>query len=75
MIRTVGTRCFAATAMPPISPPPPTGTTTMSGSGIAARSSSAIVPCPAMINGSSNAGTSVAPVCFAIACVCAKAAA
>ena len=57
-----GRACFTATAMPAMRPPPPTGTTSTSRSGRAASISSATVPWPAMIAGSSNAGTSVAPV-------------
>ena len=40
-------------AMPEISPPPPTGTTTTSRSGRSSIISSPVVPCPAMISGSS----------------------
>ena len=53
MISMPGLIALAATAMPEISPPPPIGTISTSRSGTAASISSATVPWPAMIRGSS----------------------
>ena len=49
--RIPGRRCLAAMEQPDISPPPPMGATNASRSGTSSRSSSAVVPCPAMIQG------------------------
>ena len=50
---------------PAISPPPPTGTTSVPRSrpwvASCSTTSRARLPCPAMVRGSSNAGTGVAP--------------
>ena len=61
MISIPGLIAFAAVAIPEISPPPPIGTTSMSRSGASASSSSAIVPCPAIMAGSSNGGMKTKP--------------
>ncbi len=63
--RTWGIRAESAAAIPPISPPPPTGTATTSAVGTSSASSRPIVPWPATTNGSSNGGTSTAPVFLA----------
>ncbi len=59
--RTPGRSAARAAAMPEMSPPPPTATTTVSASGASSASSSPMVPCPAMISGSSKGGTNTAP--------------
>ena len=61
-IRRSGRAARAAIAMPEIMPPPPTGTTSVAASGTCPRTSSAMVPCPAITHGWSNGGTIVAPV-------------
>ena len=61
--RISGCRSRSSVATPASSPPPPTGTTTTSGARPScSRISRPTVPCPAIVRGSSNAGTIVAPV-------------
>ncbi len=61
MTRTNGLIALTASAMPPASPPPDKGTMTASSSGTSSISSKPMVPCPAMIAGSSKGGTSIMP--------------
>ena len=57
---TPGSVSFIARPIPEIRPPPPTGTTTTSRSSACSIISRPMVPCPAMIAGSSKAGMKVA---------------
>ena len=58
----LGERSASQTRLPASSPPPPTGTTMRSGSRPSCSTVSlATVPCPAIVRGSSKAGTIVAP--------------
>ena len=51
----------ATVAIPEIRPPPPIGTISVSMSGASSSISSATVPCPAMMSGSSKGWTKVGP--------------
>ena len=58
-----GHSALIAVPIPDASPPPLTGTSTLSTSGRSSAISRPIVPCPAMMSGWSNGGTSTPPVC------------
>ena len=61
-----GASALIAVATPEESPPPPTGTATVATPGQSAAISSPIVPCPAMMAGWSNGGTTARPSASAI---------
>ena len=61
-ITCIGRPCARATvAMPEMRPPPPIGVTNVSIAGASASISTAAVPAPAMMRGSSNGWTKVSP--------------